>query len=407
MSELESSLTGGSAAAARRGPPNLSAALLLAALAASAAGSAAQASTTSAKAAFIHDVNTGTVMLSKNADRPVPPASMSKLMTIYMAFEALRDGRISMGDKLTVSEHAMGYGGSTMFLDTTDIVTVADALRGIIVLSGNDASAVLAEALSPDGTELGFARQMTRRAKEMGLENTNLVNSNGWPDPTHRMSPRDLAMLAQRLIEDFPEYYPMFAETQFEFDGRAPANKRNRNPLLFLDVGADGLKTGHTQDAGYGLVASAVQGDRRVVLVVTGLPDARTRSSESRRLTEWSFRQFNERSAFAAGEEVAMVDVWMGGSPAVAAVAAEDIAILLPASARGVDAQIVYEGPVHAPVAEGDQIAELVVRVDGLPDRRVPLYAAADVPVGGLLVRVSAASRILFDRGLAALRNLL
>lgn len=407
MSELESLLTGGSAAAARRGPRNLRAALLLAALAASAAGSAAQASTTSAKAAFIHDVNTGTVMLSKNPDRPVPPASMSKLMTIYMAFEALRDGRISMGDKLTVSEHAMGYGGSTMFLDTTDSVTVEDVLRGIIVLSGNDASAVLAEALSPDGTELGFARQMTRRAKEMGLENTNLVNSNGWPDPTHRMSPRDLAMLAQKLIEDFPEYYPMFAETQFEFDGRAPANKRNRNPLLFLDVGADGLKTGHTQDAGYGLVASAVQGDRRVVLVVTGLPDARTRSSESRRLTEWSFRQFNERSAFAAGEEVAMVDVWMGGSRSVAAVAAEDIAILLPASARGVDAQIVYEGPVHAPVAEGDQIAELVVRVDGLPDRRVPLYAAADVPVGGLLVRVSAASRILFDRGLAALRNLL
>lgn len=407
MNDSGFSLSGGSTRAAGGRMPNLRAALLLAALAASAAGHPAQASTTSAKAAFIHDVNTGTTMLSKNPDRRVPPASMSKLMTIYMAFEALRDGRISMGDKLTVSEHAMGYGGSTMFLDTTDIVTVEDVLRGIIVLSGNDASAVLAEALSPDGTELGFARQMTRRAREMGLENTNLLNSNGWPDPAHRMSPRDLAMLAQRLIEDFPEYYPMFAETEFEFDGRAPANRRNRNPLLFLDVGADGLKTGHTEDAGYGLVASAVQGGRRIVLVVTGLPDARTRSSESRRLTEWSFRQFTEKSAFAAGEEVAMVDVWMGRSPAVAAVAAEDVAILLPASARGVNAQIVYEGPIHAPVAKGDQIAELVVSVAGLPDRRVPLHAAADVPVGGLLVRVSATTRILFDRGLSALRNLL
>ena len=407
MGEQESSLTGGSAAAAGCGLPSLRAALLIGAFAASAAATAAQASTTSAKAAFIHDVNTGTIMLSKNPDRPVPPASMSKLMTIYMAFEALRDGRISMGDKLTVSKNAMSYGGSTMFLDTTDSVTVEDVLRGIIVLSGNDASAVLAEALSPDGTELGFARQMTRRAKDMGLKNTNLVNSNGWPAPTHRMSPRDLAMLAERLIQDFPEYYPMFAETQFEFDGRAPANKRNRNPLLFLDVGADGLKTGHTEKAGYGLVASAKQGDRRVVLVVTGLPDARTRSSESRRLTEWSFRQFNEKSAFAAGDEVAMVDVWMGRSPAVAAVVADDVGILLPASARGVDAQIVYEGPIHAPVAEGDQVAELVVRVDGLPDRRVPLYAAADVPVGGLLVRVSAATRILFRRGLSTLRNLL
>ncbi|HHI69886.1 MAG TPA: D-alanyl-D-alanine carboxypeptidase, partial [Rhodobacteraceae bacterium] len=220
---------------------------------------------TRAKAAYVLDYTTGTVLLSKDADLPLPPASMSKLMTLNMVFEALQDGRLQLDDRLPVSEHAMSYKGSTMFLNTSDRVRVEDLIRGVIVLSGNDATTVLAEALSPDGTEAGFARMMTERAKELGMTNSHFTNSNGWPQAGHRMSVHDLAILAERLIREFPTFYPLFSETEFLFDGRAPQNKSNRNPLLKLNIGADGLKTGHTQEAGYGLVGSAKQGDRRIV----------------------------------------------------------------------------------------------------------------------------------------------
>ena len=223
----------------------------------------------SARAAYVVDFESGTVLLSKNAETPLPPASMSKLMTLLMTFEALDDGRLSISQKLPVSEHAMSYGGSTMFLDTTDRVSVEDLLRGIIVLSGNDACAVLAEALSPDGTEAGFARMMTERGKQIGLTASTFANSNGWPAAGHRMSMRDLVIISSLLIENYPQYYSLFSEKEFKFDGRAPANTQNRNPLLGLGIGADGLKTGHTNEAGYGLVGSAVQGDRRVVLALS------------------------------------------------------------------------------------------------------------------------------------------
>src|SRR6056297_2375291 len=236
---------------------------------------------TRAKAAYVMDMTTGTVLLNKNADQPLPPASMSKLMTLYVTFEAIRDGRLSLNERLPVSRHAMSYGGSTMFLDTTDNVSVEDLLRGIIVLSGNDACAVIAEALSPDGTEAGFARYMTQRAQKMGMTNSTFTNSSGWPAAGHRMSMRDLALLARRIIEDFPGFYPMFSETLFEFDGRAPQNTRNRNPLLRLDIGADGLKTGHPKEAGFGLAGSAKQGDRRVIFVISGLETRQARAEEA------------------------------------------------------------------------------------------------------------------------------
>jgi len=264
---------------------------------------AASAFDVQASSAFVKDMGTGTVLLNKNADVPLPPASMSKLMTLYVTFEAIREGRLTLDEELSVSEHAMSFGGSTMFLDTTDRVSVEDLLRGIIVLSGNDACVVLAEALSPDGTEAGFARFMTERARQMGMTQSVFLNSSGWPADGHVMSMRDLAILAERLIVDFPEYYPMFAETEFAFDGRAPKNVRNRNPLLQLDIGADGLKTGHTREAGYGLVGSAVQDDRRVIFVVSGLETMAQRARETEALINWSFRQFTERKIAAAGEE--------------------------------------------------------------------------------------------------------
>ena len=354
---------------------------------------------TRAKAAYVMDMTTGTVLLSQNADQPLPPASMSKLMTLYVTFEAIRDGRLSLDERLPVSRHAMGYGGSTMFLDTTDRVRVEDLLRGIIVLSGNDACAVLAEALSPDGTEAGFARYMTRRAQDMGMTNSTFVNSNGWPAAGHRMSMRDLALLASRLIKDFPGFYPMFAETEYAFDGRAPSNTQNRNPLLRLGMGADGLKTGHTQEAGYGLVGSAKQGNRRVVFVISGLDTAQARAEEAQSLVNWAFRQFVEKNVLKAGTEVARAEVWMGDAPSVGLTPQSDIRTLLPVlGSDNLEAEIVYQGPVRAPVAKGDRLAELVFAPDGLPETRVPLVASQDVPKGGFVARLRMVSGMLLTR---------
>ncbi|MGR3312439.1 D-alanyl-D-alanine carboxypeptidase family protein [Roseovarius indicus] len=359
----------------------------------------ARAFDTQAKAAYVMDMTTGTVLLDKNADTPLPPASMSKLMTLYVAFEAIRDGRLSLDEKLPVSEHAMSYGGSTMFLDTTDRVTVEDLLRGIIVLSGNDACAVIAEALSPNGTEAGFARYMTQRAQQLGMTNSTFQNSNGWPAAGHLMSVRDLALLARHIIEDFPEFYPMFAETEYSFDGRAPQNTQNRNPLLRLGIGADGLKTGHTERAGYGLVGSAKQGDRRVIVVVSGLQTAGQRAEEAEALVTWAFRQFVQKSVVKANTQVAMADVWMGQADSVGLVPGEDVSALLPVlSDEEVQAEVVYTGPVHAPVAKGDELAQLVFAPEGLPEKSVPLYAANDVPSGGFLVRLKTVSGLLLNR---------
>ncbi|WP_209509428.1 MULTISPECIES: D-alanyl-D-alanine carboxypeptidase family protein [unclassified Ruegeria] len=352
-------------------------------------GLPAHAFDTTARAAYVIDQTTGTVLLSKDADQPLPPASMSKLMTLYVAFEALRDGRLTLNETLPVSEHAMSYGGSTMFLNTQDRVTVEDLLRGIIVLSGNDACVVIAEALSPDGTEAGFARYMTQRAQQMGMNNSNFANSNGWPAAGHMMSVHDLAVLADRLISDFPEYYPLFAEEVFEFDGRAPSNARNRNPLLKLDIGADGLKTGHTQEAGYGLVGSAKQGDRRVIFVLTGLDTTGQRAEEAEAVVNWSFRNFVERTVANAETPIAEAQLWMGEKKTVGLVAEGDLNVLFPVlGTQNVEAEVVYDGPINAPVQKGQQLAELVIKPEGLPEIRRPLVAAEDVAVGGFVVRM-------------------
>ena len=354
---------------------------------------------TAAKAAYVVDLGTGTVLLAKNADQPLPPASMSKLMTLYVAFEAIRDGRLSLDEKLPVSSHAMSYKGSTMFLDTTDRVSVEDLLRGIIVLSGNDACVVIAEALSPDGTEAGFARFMTQRAQKMGMTNSTFANSNGWPAPDHLMSMRDLALLARNIIIDFPQFYPMFAETEFAFDGRAPQNTQNRNPLLSLGIGADGLKTGHTQAAGYGLVGSAKQGERRVVFVVSGLDTPQARAEDAEAIVNWAFRQFAENTLVTAGTDVAQADVWMGDAPTVGLVTATDLTMLLPVlGGDTVKAEVIYTGPLQAPIEAGAQVAELVVTPEGMPETRVPLLAASNVARGGFTTRLKTVSGLLLKR---------
>ncbi|MGB7242623.1 MAG: D-alanyl-D-alanine carboxypeptidase family protein [Sulfitobacter sp.] len=363
--------------------------------------SAASASAfdTRASAAYVMDQTSGTVLMTKNADEPLPPASMSKLMTLYMAFEAIRDGRLSLNERLPVSEHAMSYGGSTMFLDTTDRVRVEDLLRGIIVLSGNDACAVIAEALSPDGTEDGFSRYMTQRAVKLGMTNSTFANSNGWPQAGHRMSMRDLALVANRLITDFPEYYPLFAEVEFDFDGRAPQNRLNRNPLLKLGIGADGLKTGHTVEAGYGIVGSAKQGDRRVIFVLSGLDSDPQRAQESEAVVNWAFRQFAQRPIAKSGQQIATAQVWMGMEPTVGLIAPEDFSVLMPVLAdKKIEAEVVYNGPFNAPISKGDQLAELVFTPEGLPETRLPLVADRDVPKGGFVSRMSTAAQVLIER---------
>ena len=353
---------------------------------------------TKARAAYVIDQSSGTILLSKNSDQPLPPASMSKLMTLYMTFEFIEAGRLGLDEKLPVSKNAANYTGSTMFLNPTDRVAVEDLLRGIIVLSGNDACAVIAEALSPDGTEAGFAKIMTERGKQIGLKNSTFKNSNGWPADGHQMSVRDLGILAGRLISDFPEYYPMFAEQTYEFDGRAPANNRNRNPLLGLGIGADGLKTGHTQEAGYGLVGSAKQDGRRIIFVLSGLGSQEDRAQEAESIVKWAFRQFITEKFAISGSEVGKAKVWNGSSREVSLVLENDLNVMFPVlSSSKPSFSVEYIGPIKAPVKKGDKIAELVIKSENLPETRHSLLAGDNISKGGFFVQVRTAGQYLMN----------
>ena len=370
--------------------------ILAASLLALGASLPAHAFETRANAAWVFDVGTHAVLMEKNADQSVPPASMSKLMTVNMLFEALQDGRVTLDTTFGVSARAHAMGGSTMFLNEQDRPTVRELIQGMIVNSGNDACVVVAEGLA--GSEDAFAAQMTERAKALGMTQSNFANASGWPDPNHRMSMHDLGIVALRLIEDFPEEYKVFSETEYNYKDRAPDNRFNRNPLLKLDIGADGLKTGHTEEAGYGLVGSAVQGDRRVIVVISGLASEKERSEEAESLVNWAFRQFAQKTVAKAGLRVAEAKVWMGDAPTVGLVPAKDVRILVPALVQDtMTAEVVYSGPLSAPLKAGDPVAKLVVHVPDLPDVEVPLMAEADVGKGGFVKRLTTAARSLFD----------
>lgn len=360
-------------------------------------GAPAHAFETKATAAYVIDQTTNTVLLAKNADAPLPPASMSKLMTLYMAFEALESGRLELDEQLPVSADAARYGGSTMFLQQGERVSVEDLLRGIIVLSGNDACVVIAEALS--GTEAKFARDMTTRAQQLGMTNSTFMNSNGWPKPGHRMSMRDLGLLTSKLISDFPQFYPMFAEEEFLFDENEAANRFNRNPLLKLGIGADGLKTGHTQEAGYGLVGSAKQGDRRIIFVISGLETAPERAQESEAIVNWAFRQFSQRDMGKAGTQITEVPVVLGNLQTVGLELKDDLTLLTPVgTGTEMTAEAIFTGPFQAPVTKGDEMGELVITREGLPEVRVPLVVSDSVAPGGFMVKITAAALHLFER---------
>ena len=351
----------------------------------------AKAIETQAKQAYLIDVATGSVLIEKNADQPVPPASMSKLMTVYMVFELLKDGRLSLDDKFLVSKKAWRKGGSKMFVKVNSQVRVEDLLRGIIVQSGNDACIVIAEGLA--GSEDAFADQMTDRARELGLKDSIFKNATGWPHPEHLMSARDIAHLSMRMIRDFPEYYVIFSEKNFTYN---KIKQGNRNPLLYRDSGADGLKTGHTEASGYGLAASALRGDRRVVLVLNGLPSVRTRSSESLRLINWAFRAFENYSLFDKGETVDQVDVWLGTEATVPLIVERDVKITLQRRfRRKMTAKIIFTGPIPAPITKGAPIARLVVTAPEFKTLSIPLHAGIEVEQRGMFGRLGAALRYM------------
>ncbi len=360
----------------------------------------ARAFETLARAAWVYDMTTGTVLLDKNADEPLPPASMSKLMTIDLLFEALKDGRVRLDDTFAVSSRATAMGGSTMFLNETDKPTVEELIKGIIVNSGNDACVVVAEGLA--GSEEEFAKKLNERARALGMMQSTFANASGWPHPNQRMSMHDLGILAVRLISEFPEYYGYFSLSEFEHDGRAPDNRFNRNPLLAMGIGADGLKTGHTEEAGFGLVGSAVQNGRRIVFVVSGLKDAKERAEESQRLATWAFREFVQKTVATKGTRITEADVWLGGSSRVGLVVGEDLSVLVPSLVQDkLHAEVSYTGPIEAPIEEGQKLAEMVLDVPGIPPVTVPLVAEKAVPKGGFSTRIRTAFGILAKRVMA------
>jgi D-alanyl-D-alanine carboxypeptidase (penicillin-binding protein 5/6) len=341
---------------------------------------------TPARQVMVVDFDTDAVLLEKNADERMHPSSMSKLMTLYMVFDALKAGRLQLGQDFTVSERGYRMGGSRMFLQVGSTVSVENLIRGVIVHSGNDACVVLAEGLA--GSEQQFAEQMNAKGREIGLTNSTFRNATGWPDPAHLMTSRDLARLAKRLIADFPDYYRYFNERSFRWN---EISQDNRNPMLIRVPGADGLKTGHTEEAGYGLTGSAKRGDRRLILVVNGLTSMRQRSEESERLTEWGFREFENVVLFRAAEVIEEVPVYLGDRPTVPLVGGRDVVVTLPRAWRQrLQARLRYDSPVEAPVLKGRELGRLEVSGQGVPNLSLPLMAGADVDRLGLVPRIPA-----------------
>ncbi len=350
-------------------------------------GNGAAAFETQAQRAILIDDVTGTVIFEKNADDLMPPASMSKLMTAYMLFERLGTGRLSLEDTFPVSEKAWRMGGSKMFVEVGKRVSVEDLLRGIIVQSGNDATIVVAEGLA--GSEDAFAAEMTKRADQIGMTRSVFKNASGWPQEGHVMTARDLALLARRTIHEFPEFYGYYKQEKFTFNDISQAN---RNPLLGKSLGVDGLKTGHTSEAGYGLTVSAKRGDRRLILVVAGLDSSKRRATEAERLLEYGFQDFSNYVLFKAGEKVIDADVWLGESVNVPMLIEDKLVLTLSyENRRNMTVKVVYDSPIPAPISAGTTVAKLVVEIPNALDLEVPLVVGDSVAGLTMFRRWSAA----------------
>ena len=373
--------------------------ILLAATAAAFLTSAAPAQApqleTKADVAFLIDLSSGAELLAKNADQRMPPASMAKMMTTDLAFELIDSGKIALSKMCTVRPETWRQwhsAGSTMFLSANEQVSVENLLHGIVTLSGNDASVVLAECLA--GSEVGYVAQMNALAKRLGMTNSHFANTTGWPDEGRTyVTARDLATLARATIERHPKLYKQFyGQESFTWGrtlgGGEPITQSNRNPLLGKIAGADGLKTGHTEEAGYGFTGSAEQNGRRLVMVVAGLDSWSDRVNESVKLMSWGFNAWEAKPLFKAGAEVGKAQVQMGGDSEVALVAPRDLAVTLPAGLGGdASVKIRYAGPIKAPIAKGQHIADLVVSTASTPPQTMPLVAGEAVGEAGFFTR--------------------
>jgi serine-type D-Ala-D-Ala carboxypeptidase (penicillin-binding protein 5/6) len=330
---------------------------------------------TQATHAFIIEAETGAVLLDKGADERIPTASLSKVMTAYVVFDMLKQGRAKLTDELPVSETAWRTQGSKMFVPLGGHISIEDLMQGMVVQSGNDACVVLAEGLA--GSQEAFVELMNQKAREIGLTNSHFANVDGLPNPDHWMTPRDLAALAIRTIDDFPEYYHYYSEKDFAFNN---IKQGNRNPLLYKDIGADGLKTGHTEESGYSLLASVHRENRRVILVLNGLPTMKARAQEGERLADWAFREYNDYPLFSAGEKVDDADVWLGTEAKVPLTVGKDLVVTLPRKSRkDMKVTLAYDKPVPAPVRKGQELGKVTVAAPDIAPIEVPLFAATDV----------------------------
>ena len=350
---------------------------------------------TSARQAIMVDYKTGTVLMEKSADELMVPSSMTKLMTAYMVFEKLKEGSWKLSDRLPVSETVwrkhVKSGGSLMFLPVNATPTVEELIHGVIIQSGNDACSVLAEAYA--GSEEAFAEEETRRAHQFGMKNTTFRNASGLPEPDHLTTARDLSILARHLINDFPEYFPIYSKREFTYNG---IRQGNRNPLLYAVSGADGLKTGHTEAAGYGLVGTVKRGERRVIMVINGLKSVKERAEESARLIEWAFREFDNYTLFKSGDMVSDAEVWLGSAASVPLIAGETLEVTMPRKARrDMKVTAVYTGPIPAPIKKGQQVGKLVITAPNVQTVELPLLAGADVEKLGFVGRITAALKAI------------
>ncbi|MHA6299151.1 D-alanyl-D-alanine carboxypeptidase family protein [Devosia sp. CAU 1758] len=351
---------------------------------------------TKAQFAVLMDYESGTVIFQKDADAALEPASMAKLMTLAVVFNEIRAGRTSLDDEFFVSEHAWrtggaASGGSTMFAELNSQIRVEELVRSVIIQSGNDAAIILAEGIA--GSEGTFALMMNELADDIGLEGSQFTNPTGLPDPDMYSSARDLAELGRYLIREFPEYYHYFSEPSMEWNG---INQANRNSLVEMGIGVDGLKTGHTEAAGYGSVTSTDQGDRRLIAVVHGLTSMRERTEEARKLLTWGARAFERFTPYADGQVVAFADVYGGASPNVGLVGSGEIALYLPRGSRQcLSATVNYHAPLLPPVNAGDRIGELRVYCNDQLVQSAPLYAAESVGQGDLVRRATDALKQL------------
>ena len=344
----------------------------------------AHAFETSAKQAVLIDVETRTVLMDKNSQDRMPTSSMSKVMTMYAVFDALKQGKIKLTDEFPVSEKAWRMGGSKMFVEVGKKVKIEDLIRGVIIQSGNDATIVLAEGLA--GTEKDFAKMITEKAQELGMKNSNFANASGWPDPNHYSTAYDLALLAYHIVHDFPEYYPYYSEEEFTF---SDITQRNRNPLLYRNMGVDGIKTGHTEIAGYGLMASAKEGDRRLILVINGLDSEKARANESARVLNWAMNSFDNITLFEKDEMVTEASVWMGQEEMVPLVVNKKIRALYEKSNKdSLKVAVQLNEPIPAPVVAGQEIGVLTVKMGDFPAKKYPLFAGSSVPEIGLIGRM-------------------